>query len=168
MIYDHFDSKRELYRRLLERHFAELREIWRTHLAAAGSLVDRLAGAVDAWFAYIHEHPFAGRMLFRDTTGERELEAMHAEVAAESRAEVMLHFATTPEVAQALGDAFVEEGLEMAWEAMRGILQGLAMWWYEHPDVERERVVFTAMNAIWVGFDRVQHGEVWRPGVTTQ
>jgi hypothetical protein len=44
---------------------------------------------------------------------------------------------------------------------MRGVLQGLAMWWYEHPGVPRERVVATAMNALWVGWERTQAGEGW-------
>lgn len=47
---------------------------------------------------------------------------------------------------------------------MRGVLQGLAMWWYEHPEVPRERVVATAMNALWVGWERTQAGEAWSPG----
>ena len=50
----------------------------------------------------------------------------------------------------------------MAWIVMRGVLQGLAMWWYEHPSVPRERVVAaTAMNALWVGWERTQAGEAW-------
>ena len=33
VLYDHFASKQELYERLLERHYAELREIWFRHAA---------------------------------------------------------------------------------------------------------------------------------------
>ena len=53
--------------------------------------------------------------------------------------------------------------LEMGWEVMRGALQGLAMWWYEHPQVPREQVVATAMNTLWVGFERVRRRELWQP-----
>ena len=56
------------------------------------------------------------------------------------------------------------EGIEMVWVVLRGVLQGLAVWWSEHPDVPRERVVATAMNALWVGFERAQGGEIWEPG----
>ena len=49
----------------------------------------------------------------------------------------------------------------MAWVVLRGVLQGLAMWWHEHPDVPREQVVATAMNALWIGFERAQRGEAW-------
>ena len=50
------------------------------------------------------------------------------------------------------------EALEMAAEVMRAGLAGLAMWWAEHPHVARERIVTTAVNVLWVGFERVRGG----------
>jgi AcrR family transcriptional regulator len=160
VLYDHFASKQELYRRLLERHFAELRQVWRENFVGEDLPGQRVARSFDAWFAYIESHPFAGRMLFRDTTGDPQIEAMHQEVAASSRTAIMSLFAAQPEVERVIGSE-VEEGLEMAWIVMRGVLQGLAMWWYDHPRVPRERVVATAMNALWVGWERTQAGEGW-------
>lgn len=160
VVYDHFASKRDLYRRLLERHFAELRQVWREHFVGEDPPEERVARSFDAWFAYIEAHPFAGRMLFRDTTGDPQIEAMHQEVAANSRAAIMALFASEPGTEEVIGPE-VEEGLEMAWVVMRGVLQGLAMWWYEHPDVPRERVVATAMNALWIGWERTQAGDAW-------
>jgi AcrR family transcriptional regulator len=160
VLYDHFASKRDLYRSLLERHFAELREVWRENFVGEDPPARRVARSFDAWFAYIEAHPFAGRMLFRDTTGDPKIEAMHQEVAASSRAAIMGLFADQPGVEKVIGPE-VEEGLEMAWIVMRGVLQGLAMWWYEHPRVPRERVVATAMNSLWVGWERTQAGEAW-------
>jgi hypothetical protein len=51
----------------------------------------------------------------------------------------------------------------MAWEIMRAALRGLALWWYEHQHVPREQVVATAMNAVWIGFERMLAGEIWQP-----
>jgi AcrR family transcriptional regulator len=160
VVYDHFASKVDLYRRLLERHFAELRGVWREHFVGEAPLGERIARSFDAWFAYIETHPFAGRMLFRDTVGERGADAAQAEVAAASRAAIMPLFAREPGSEKVAGTA-AEEGLEMAWVVMRGVLQGLAIWWSEHPEVPRERVVATAMNSLWVGFERVGAGEAW-------
>jgi AcrR family transcriptional regulator len=162
VLYDHFASKQDLYRRLLERHFAELRQVWRENFIGEDPPAQRVARSFDAWFAYIESHPFAGRMLFRDTTGDPKIEAMHLEVAASSRAAIMGLFAARPEVERVIGPE-VEQGLEMAWIVMRGVLQGLAMWWYDHPGVSRERVVASAMNALWVGWERTQAGEAWAP-----
>lgn len=49
----------------------------------------------------------------------------------------------------------------MVWVVLHGVLQGLAVWWSEHPEVLRERVVATAMNALWIGFERAQAGSAW-------
>lgn len=163
VVYEHFDSKRELYRDLLERHFAELREVWRDNFAGPGSLEQRVASSFDAWFAYVELHPFAGRVLFRYST-DPEIEAVHAEVAARSREAILPLFAAEPG-AENLAGSVADEGIEMVWIVLRGVLQGLALWWSEHPEVPRERVVATAMNSLWIGFERAQAGEVWgRPG----
>jgi AcrR family transcriptional regulator len=162
VLYDHFSSKQELYRRLLERHFAELREIWREHFPGDGAPRERIARSFDAWFAYVETHPFAGRMLFRDTSGDPEVAAMHAAVAAESRDAVMQLFAGEPGAAAVAGSVS-GEGLEMAWVVLRGVLQGLAIWWCDHPGVPRSRVVATAVNSLWIGLERVQSGEAWSP-----
>jgi AcrR family transcriptional regulator len=160
VVYDHFASKQELHRRLLERHFAELRALWREHLLSDDPPERRIPRAIDAWFAYVESHPFAWRMLFRDTTGDPEVEAIHREVAAQSRALALPLLAREPGAERIAGtDA---EALDMAWEVFRAVLQGLALWWYDHRHVPRDRVVATAMNALWVGFERVSHGEQWR------
>ncbi len=161
IVYDHFSSKAELYRGLLERHYSDLRAIWARLIPGEGGLEERLARSVDAWFAYVGEHPFAGRMLFREPE-DPEPAAVHAEVAGASRKQVMALFAAQPG-AENIAGSVDAEGLGMAWVVLRGILQGLATWWADHPEVPREAVVATAMNALWIGFERASGGEVW-PG----
>lgn len=159
VVYEHFSSKRELYRHLLERHFGELREVWGEHFTGGGPLGGRVAESFDAWFAYVEVHPFAGRVLFRYST-DPEIEGVHAEVAAQSREAILPLFAAEPGAENVAGSVS-DEGIEMVWVVLRGVLQGLAVWWSEHPDVPRERVVATAMNALWLGFERSQMGETW-------
>lgn len=161
VVYEHFESKRELYRELLELHFAGLRGVWQEHFATDGRLERRVAESFDAWFAYVEAHPFAGRVLFRYST-DPEIEAIHAAVAAQSREAILPLFAAEPGAENVAGSA-AEEGIEMVWVVLRGVLQGLAVWWSDHPAVPRERVVATAMNALWVGFERAQGGEAWQP-----
>ena len=161
VVYDHFSSKRELHRRLLERHFADLRAVWRDNLGGGDPPERRIARAFDAWFAYVESHPYASRMLFRETSGDPEVEAIHREVAAQSRAALLPLLAREPGAERLAGSADIE-AIEMAWEVVRAVLQGLAMWWYEHPHVPRAQVVAVAMNAFWIGFERASGGEVWQ------
>ena len=49
----------------------------------------------------------------------------------------------------------------MAAELIRSGLTGLALWWQDHPEVTREQIVATALNVLWVGFERLGRGERW-------
>jgi hypothetical protein len=42
----------------------------------------------------------------------------------------------------------------MAAEVIRSGMTGLAIWWNDHPHVPREQIVATAVNVLWVGFER--------------
>jgi AcrR family transcriptional regulator len=159
VVYDHADSKQELHLRLLRRHYSELRAVWRESLLDGPADV-RMATALDAWFAYVQANPYAWRMLFRETTGEAAIEAAHQEVAAASRA-MLLPLLARELGAEQIAGSGDEEAIDMLWEILRSVLQGLALWWYHHQHIPRERVVATAMNALWVGFERGRGGEVW-------
>ncbi len=162
VVYDHFESKLALHRHLVDRHYAELRQVWRRNLPGDEPQEERIARSFDAWFAYIESHPFAARMLFRDTTGDPEVEAARREVAAQSRETIRPLMGQEPGTENIAGGADVES-LDMAWEVVRAVLQGLALWWSDHPHVPRERIVATAMNSIWIGYERVLRGELWKP-----
>src|SRR4051812_43241363 len=70
VVYDHFASKDDLYRRLLERQRDDLVAFWAQRLPLPGGRdrFDALEALVDAYYAYVEAHPFAYRMYFRDTT----------------------------------------------------------------------------------------------------
>jgi len=72
VVYDHFESKADLHERLLERHLGEMRTVWAAHLIGDEPAEVRIPRALDAWFAYVESHPYAWRMIFRDTSGDRK------------------------------------------------------------------------------------------------
>lgn len=160
IVYDHFASKQDLHRRLLERTRDELLQIWRSHLGADEPAEERIPRALDAWAAYVETHRYAVRMFFRETTGDPEVEAIHREVQESARAALGAILGREPG-AEGIAGSRETEALEMAAEVMRSGLTGLAIWWSEHPDVPRAQVVATAVNVLWVGFERVQRGERW-------
>jgi AcrR family transcriptional regulator len=162
VVYDHFESKADLHARLLERHLAEMRSVWAAHLTGADPPQTRIPRALDAWFAYVESHPYAWRMIFRDTSGDPDVQAAHREIQAQSSRGLLPLLETLPGGTEIAGDGG-ELAREMVVELLRSAIAGLALWWYEHREVPREQVVAAAMNALWLGFGRLAQGERW-PG----
>jgi AcrR family transcriptional regulator len=163
VVYDHFDSKLDLHKRLLERTRDELLAMWTEQLAGDDPAEERIPRALDAWARYVEKHPYAPRMFFNETTGDPEVEAIHREVKAQGAAALGAILGREPGAERIAGSAD-SEALEMAAEVIRAGLTGLAIWWSEHPHVPREQIVATAVNAVWIGFERVRRGEGWRAG----
>jgi AcrR family transcriptional regulator len=157
VLYDHFASKLELHRRLLERTRDELLQLWRDQLAGDEPAEQRIPRAIDAWAAYVQEHPYAPRMFFTETTGDPEVEAIHREVQAQATAALGVIVGREAGAGRGVG----RRANEMAAEVMRAGLAGLAIWWSDHPEVPREEIVATALNVLWVGLERVRRGESW-------
>ena len=155
VIYDHFESKLDLYRRLLERTRNELLEVWREHLFVEGPAEERIPKALEAWAAYIESRRVQTRMYFREAAGDPDAEAVQQEVHAQGRVALGVVLAREPGAAGYAGGAD-QEPIEMAGEVLRSGLAGLALWWHDHPHVARERIVRTAYNVLWVGFERAQ------------
>jgi AcrR family transcriptional regulator len=157
VVYDHFASKRDLYERLLVRTRDELLETWREHLFSDEPAAVRIPRAFEAWAAYVETHPYASRMYFREATGVAEVQEFHAELHAQARAALGAILAREPGAERVAGSKD-PEALEMAAEVIRSGLTGLAVWWNDHPHVPREQIVATAVNVLWVGFERARRG----------
>jgi len=153
VLYDHFDSKLALYEAVLDAHFANLRAIW-AQFPVAELSSESVAASFDAWFAYVEANPDAARILFREPTNAAAA-AVHRAVSARSRDLVLRPLVGIPASAP-----LTEPGpdLEMTWVVLRGVLQGLALWWVDHPDVPRERVVATAVGSLWHGWSALLGG----------
>jgi AcrR family transcriptional regulator len=159
VVYDHFESKRELHRRLLERTRDELLAMWRDALAGDEPAEVRIPRSLHAWAGYVESHPYAARMYFQEPTGEPEARAVHRAIQDQARGALTAILASEPGSENIAGpDA---QSLELAAEVIRSALTGLAVWWGDHPEVPRERIVEAAVNVIWVGFERVRRGERW-------
>lgn len=163
VVYDHFDSKLELHRRLLERTRDELLAMWTESLSGDEPPEERIPRAIEAWAIYVETHPYAPRMFFSETTGDPEALAIHRQVRAQATTALGAILGREPGADKIAGSGD-QLALEMASEVIRGGLTSLAVWWGEHPEVPREQIVATAINAIWIGLERVARGEGVKPG----
>lgn len=140
MLYRHFESKKELQLKLMERRRDELAAAaLEEFLHAPGTMRDRLEAMTDAWFAHVERHPYSSRVLFQDAVGDADVQALQLELRARQRAADM---ALMRELAPGLPEA----ELEPLGEIMRSTLCGLALWWLERPDTPRALVVAAVLR----------------------
>jgi AcrR family transcriptional regulator len=157
LIYEHFPSKRHLHAALLERHVGELFELLAESAATSEPGEVRLRAGVDAFLAYVESRPDAFRMLFRDAVEPEVAESLR-QLARQATAAVAGLIAREPFAGRS-DDADEAEAIEMFGALLTGAVQSLALWWDEHPDVPRERLVGRVMEFAWIGFERLRAGE---------
>jgi AcrR family transcriptional regulator len=142
IVYRHFDSKRDLYLALLDRHRDDLAGFVAS-IPARGSTEERLRTVLEVWLDYVQARSYAWRMLFRDTGGGPEIAARRREVHARARAvlvEIIRSLAATP---------VPRRELEPLAELMSMGMAGLVLWWIEDAAISRRAVLDSLMTA-WV------------------
>jgi AcrR family transcriptional regulator len=150
LIYEHFPSKKELYVELLDLNGRALMAAT-TQEEGFDSVEDLLRANVLSFFEYVRDHRPAWRMLFLDPAPDPEIAA----------AQHVLQAAATKRLAQVIVARL--HGLrvsakiprkradELIAEAGKSALNGLAVWWWDHPDVPAETLTAVAMDLIWTG-----------------
>jgi len=146
VIYDHFASKAELHKALVEHQARELHaSVSEAVEAKAGEKAEkRLRAGVDAYFRFVEEHPAAWALLVRDPPADAELLAFHADLQVRA-ANAMARLIGSDRVT----DPARRQRKEMQAEMLRTSIGGLARWWYDHPDVPRRRLVDAVMSLGW-------------------
>jgi AcrR family transcriptional regulator len=157
LIYEHFPSKRHLHMALLERHVGELFERLVASAATSEPGEVRLRAGVDAFLSFVEARPDAFRMLFRDAVDPEVAEILRG-VGQQAALQVSELIATEPR--EKRGDDEEEnEAIEIFGALLTGAVQSLALWWDDHPNVPRERLVTRVMELTWLGFERLRAGE---------
>lgn len=145
LLYQHFSSKKELHMALLLQHRDALLGRLAEGMAKPGPLDERIPRVTDDWFAYVEENPYASAMLFRDTTGDPELQAFYRELQASAR---------LANVALLRGESELRvpnDRVEPLAEFIRAAIVGLALWWADHPEVPRSTLVDVAVDTVMNG-----------------
>ena len=96
-------------------------------------------------------------MLFRDAV-EPEVVGIVAAVQRQTAAAVAGMIATEPRKGR--GDPRRDaKAIEMLGQQLTGAVQSLALWWGDHPEVQRKDLVDSVMNFAWLGLERLRAGE---------
>ena len=142
MVYRHFESKQELCIRLLERYRDDLIAAPLSQFPADGAQTSsglgrsappgqaQLARMIDAWLAWIEEHPDASRLLFRPARGDDEVERVQLELHLRQRD-------TQSALLREFIPGLTEGDAEPLAEITRAGFAAIALWWLDHPDRPR-------------------------------
>jgi AcrR family transcriptional regulator len=155
VIYDHFTSKAELHATLLETEAKALLESVAARVAAAEPSAEaRFRAGVDGFFAFVEQNNFAWWLLFRDPPADATVSSAYERVQASASAGVaaLLRANATPAV---LSRPDAERDLEMLAQLLRTGQNGLAAWWYEHPETSRAVLVDRVVELYWTGLQRL-------------
>ena len=140
MVYRHFDSKKDLYLALLARHEDDLPTfVEGVDSSSADRSDEELVRAIlEVWLDYVRANSHAWGMLFRDKSGDEEIQAFRLRVSQTAR-QVMAGL-----IAERAGSRMPAEQVEPTAELLTSGLAGLAMWWIDRPDVPKSVVVDVA------------------------
>ena len=139
MVYHHFASKKDLYLAILSRHEAEL-PLFIEGAPASSNPTDVVGVILDGWLDYVEENSDTWLVIFRDRTGDAEIE--RARRAVNARASDVLA-AFIRETARGIPPDEIEPTADL----LRSGLAGLVLWWIDHPEASREAVHATAARA---------------------
>jgi AcrR family transcriptional regulator len=143
ILYRHFDSKRALYVALLERHREDLGSFVGV-FPAEGTVEERFRVVLDVWLDYVEAHSYAWKMLFRDTGGGAEVQAVRLDVHARARAVLV-------QIIRSLSEAPIpRRELEPVAELMSMGMASLVLWWMDNPGLPRGAIL-DAMTRVWAG-----------------
>jgi AcrR family transcriptional regulator len=134
VLYRHFDSKKALYLALLRKHAEQLPRFV-DPVVTDEPFVARLPAILDGWFAYVEERPYAWHMIFRDSSGDEDIQAFRRQVQERARVVLVELLRAQP------GLSIPKHELEPTAELLRTAMAGLALWWFDHPEVRRSVLV---------------------------
>ena len=148
VLYRHFGSKKELYVALLERHRADLGGFLPppSEFGSQEDVDSLLRRVVDRWLDYVSENSHAWVMLFRDNSGDAEIREFRVAVSERAREVFASFIAAQPD------SPVPPEQVEATAEQLRSGLAGLALWWIDHPAVEKAVVLAVAERMSAVAF----------------
>jgi AcrR family transcriptional regulator len=162
VIYDHFESKRDLHISLLDSHAQEMLEFMTERVVTGKTSEEQLALGLDAFLEFVESHPYAWRLIFRDPTAA-DAQIVQAYERIQRRATEAIVALTAPQPGATHQSKIIDPDTEadLLAQMLKTAANGVAAWWYEHRDVPREALVEAMMGFAWLGMERCESGERW-------
>jgi AcrR family transcriptional regulator len=150
VIYRHFGSKKDLYVELLQASGTALLEAT-TREEGYESVEELLRENIRAFFHFVEEHPAAWRLLFLDPAPDPEIAEVQRQIqeqATKRLAEVIVARVRGLKVSTRIRR---READELIAQAGKSALNGLAVWWWDRPELKADTLAAVAMDLLWSG-----------------
>lgn len=150
VLYDHFGSKTDLYRQVVQQHAATLIATWSQPPPSTASLESFFLEANRRFFGWIREHEPGWRILFLDQPYAREAIDINRQVRGRADAAMAQLVAGLPGV-DVPGSVSREAAAQAIAAQVTGAGNALAAWWGDNPSVPVEAVVQLNHALVWRG-----------------
>lgn len=150
VLYDHFDSKSELYVALLEREAGLLFSEQRVAFNSQRPLDERLRMGIEAVLYHVRRRPDAGRLLFRTPDGDDITRAAHEQLRSVAQQAGAAAILADP-VFQAKAGLSRQSSAELLAELHGAVLEQTTRWALEHPSVSTAALVQVFVEVLWDG-----------------
>ena len=158
MLYDHFQSKAELYAGLLESEVDSLLAGW-AELPPSDTAEGLLRSRVAAIFAWMEANERGWRMIFAETPSDPGVAEVHRRGQARATGQLAGVFARVPGLALT-ADLPRDRANEALAEAAKSALNAIATWWWSNRDIPREQVVALTTDLLWRGLGNLIQEDV--------
>lgn len=154
LIYQHFDTKAELFHAALARSAGILQQRLDEARAPDRPVEERLERGLDAFLGFVADRQNAWAILVHQV-GDPKLAAFQRELRAPVIGALADLLALDPRAKQS---GLNRRQLEQLAEVITGGAEALAAWWKEHPKAKREELSGLLTSFVWSGFDRMVAG----------
>jgi AcrR family transcriptional regulator len=154
LIYEHFESKRDLYAHILRKGTLEHLERVLEAAAAGKDAVERMELGLRAFLDFVAEQPEVWRVIEQEVSDPEIIALDQSQQKRSEHALAQLLAEDERMVQQDLSD----EQLELLAVMINGASVRAANWWIENPSVEREAVLTVMMRLLWLGLQRISTG----------
>jgi AcrR family transcriptional regulator len=144
VLYQHFESKKELYLALLEQDMGKLLEHVERAIEGVTSNRERIHSGIEAYFTFIDSSEGSFRLLFRETMGA---DPDFREVIDRFRDAI----ATRIGFIIAAETGFSKEESALLARGVVGMAESAAQWWLERREVDKEKLVRDLSDLAWRG-----------------
>ena len=158
VLYDHFQSKAELYAGLLESEVDSLLAGW-AELPPSDTAEGLLRSRVAAIFAWMEANERGWRMIFAETPSDPGVAEVHRRGQARATGQLAGVFARVPGLALT-ADLPRDRANEALAEAAKSALNAIATWWWSNRDIPREQVVALTTDLLWRGLGNLIQEDV--------